>query len=1344
MADNDIAIRLIVRADGTAVISNVAGSLDELGKKAKDTAKETESMFTSMLKANIVASAIQKVSGFLIDSASRMMELGDALSETNAGFSALTQRAGIDAVEALNNMRTGADGMLTDLNLMKIGSDILGTGLQITAGQMGDLTAVAKTLGEVHGKELPEAMSIFTSAIERGSDKALLALGVDIDLKSITDKLGNSATEAEKKQAFFNAALEKAKQAAEGASAGGESFHDTLIKLRVSWDNWLAGTGEATNSSQTLATATRVLIEALKTLGGWIGSVAKLLWDDLVGVFEMTADSLRSASEAFIKFLGVMEKIPGFGWAKDLKQDLQDLLSGFDDMGKKSSTVGKTIIPDAMNTASTSVAGLKKATDEAKKANDEFYKNLQQEIKDTSADAANYFGDIEVSIVDGTQKPMGDAEKAAAKLYQAFQKFGIESTASIDALANSATEDFSTIVNSSNVTGEELKKSIEAYYSFMASKNREVPAEFDLMYIAIESQADKTNHNLIAGNEDAAAKSTSAWDSFKTGFAGIMDTIAGNFKNIISGLISGTVNAGNALTSIFTSIFDGIGSKIGSSLSGIFKNMGGLLGSISGPLGSMIGSAIGAIGGAIVGLFKKLFAGKSPEATAISDVMRDFGQSIGKDTAAEITKAIAARFGTEKLATKVAIGIYLPEVQLILIKDQLKTVTTAIAEDWASRWVSTRAVLINDLHDTAEQAAAEMQPLMQAVLTAMQKTGAVVGPELANWILWARQMGQAFDTAGLQIENAAGKLVDFGKYLNVQMAKQDFTSYLKQELANLVTAFEDFKNRLDFSKIIKGSFSTLSTVFSQIKKKILDLKKDMQDIGMTDAEITAKMKDLGAEVMPLLQLASTYTLSTLKQMDAMGKGTTEVWNAVGSSMQQQLSLMKQLGMEDTKLFKELNKEYQELKHKEDTIKALTGPMVDYFKALDSAGQITAKNFDQYVGQALGYMQQLIKAGATTSEVWGALSQVFELLKEKHDAIGIKEDSPIYKALEKMYESYKKLQGVTTIMDSLNAMSTLLGKNMFNTGQDIETWGTQIHQYFNEMIKGGMSLQQIVGQYGGTLHQLYLEYQAQGKDVPGWLQKVEHEYEIQQKAQDAANQAQRDMQIAMLEGFAAIIKALGGDVPAAIQEAIDALKRLGDQGKISARGPVDIGKDMAAAFLNAASAINAAKTAYNNMHAAMTSTAQMAAANVATAYKSIPSTVKTQIDLNVPHGKNLGQFEVDRDKVELHWQPLSRGMDYIPYDGYRALLHKGEGVLNSYDNRQYQSSQNSYSNSSSSSSHNNYNGGGVGQSAAINVNITTFDSQGVEDVVKTKVIPALNRALQNNTQGFKSFVSNAAN
>jgi hypothetical protein len=123
------------------------------------------------------------------------------------GFRALTDGIG-----------AASKGFVADMELMQSANKAILLGLPITTESMAELTRSAVTLGRAMGLDATTAVDNFITALGRSSPQILDNLGLSVKLGEANEayarQLGKTAdglTEAERKTAFYNAALEAAR-----------------------------------------------------------------------------------------------------------------------------------------------------------------------------------------------------------------------------------------------------------------------------------------------------------------------------------------------------------------------------------------------------------------------------------------------------------------------------------------------------------------------------------------------------------------------------------------------------------------------------------------------------------------------------------------------------------------------------------------------------------------------------------------------------------------------------------------------------------------------------------------------------------------------------------------------------------------------------------------------------------------------------------------------------------------------------------------------------------------------------------------------------------------------------
>lgn len=139
--------------------------------------------------------------------------VGEALEldQLTATFNALTDAAGIDAQEAIANLRKETTGLVDDATLFEAGNKFLAIGLADTSEEAGELAGMATKLGVAMGVDARSAMENFTLLLANQSILRLDQMGLSsANVRARMAELTGGTEEAEKQQKKLNKELEKA------------------------------------------------------------------------------------------------------------------------------------------------------------------------------------------------------------------------------------------------------------------------------------------------------------------------------------------------------------------------------------------------------------------------------------------------------------------------------------------------------------------------------------------------------------------------------------------------------------------------------------------------------------------------------------------------------------------------------------------------------------------------------------------------------------------------------------------------------------------------------------------------------------------------------------------------------------------------------------------------------------------------------------------------------------------------------------------------------------------------------------------------------------------------------
>lgn len=228
-----------------------------------------------------------------------IQSIGDIEGVSNA-FDNMVKSAGGVADVMLGKVRDALNGTVSDLEIMRNVNQAINLGLPATADQMAELADIAQNLGRAVGRGPVLAFQDLVLGIGRQSRMILDNLGIVVDsVKAYEDYaaiLGKSAselTEAEKKQAFFNATIEQGR--GKMASMGKEQLTtgEKLAQLTASWDNWVKDLKLAIAESGALEQVFALVRDVMQEIMDLVNSNP----DFLKGLFEQAISLARSLFE---------------------------------------------------------------------------------------------------------------------------------------------------------------------------------------------------------------------------------------------------------------------------------------------------------------------------------------------------------------------------------------------------------------------------------------------------------------------------------------------------------------------------------------------------------------------------------------------------------------------------------------------------------------------------------------------------------------------------------------------------------------------------------------------------------------------------------------------------------------------------------------------------------------------------------------------------------------------------------------------------------------------------------------------------------------------------------------
>lgn len=207
--------------------------LDQYGNKAESTAaKVRRSSQTQTTAYQGIASGLRTIGiaaaglGVAVAGVSALANQAERLSSVSNAFDRLSFRVGALSEDLLPKLRRATRGLVTDFELMQKANNAIILGLPLTSDSMEEMFDIATKLGRSLGVDATRAVESMTTGIGRQSRLMLDNIGIIVDSERAYQKyareLGKTAeelTDAEKKQAFFNEAMIKGREAVKGLTA---------------------------------------------------------------------------------------------------------------------------------------------------------------------------------------------------------------------------------------------------------------------------------------------------------------------------------------------------------------------------------------------------------------------------------------------------------------------------------------------------------------------------------------------------------------------------------------------------------------------------------------------------------------------------------------------------------------------------------------------------------------------------------------------------------------------------------------------------------------------------------------------------------------------------------------------------------------------------------------------------------------------------------------------------------------------------------------------------------------------------------------------------------------------
>lgn len=246
------------------------------------------------------------------------IERGGKVSAMRQSFEALSggseqARARIDAI------RKSTGGLVTDMEAMQAANKAMLLDLGLTDAQMGDLAATATVLGRAMGQDANKSLDDLITALGRSSPMILDNLGLSVKLgeahEAYARALGKTAdelTDAEKKQAFMNAAMDAASAKVEqlgglqlNAADHGHQLWTQFKNLGDATASWVSNLGPVTWAIEGVVNKMKLWEELLRGgLRAGLNEYKRQVEGDIPKAHGAAADAVAASAKRMSSSMG--------------------------------------------------------------------------------------------------------------------------------------------------------------------------------------------------------------------------------------------------------------------------------------------------------------------------------------------------------------------------------------------------------------------------------------------------------------------------------------------------------------------------------------------------------------------------------------------------------------------------------------------------------------------------------------------------------------------------------------------------------------------------------------------------------------------------------------------------------------------------------------------------------------------------------------------------------------------------------------------------------------------------------------------------------------------------------
>lgn len=289
-------------------------------------AKQATSFFT----AEAALDALKEVAHLAAETLREITIEGAEFADVEKNFEHLTESAGRLGSTIIQDLKAGTHDTVTEFNLMKIASQDLAAGMNLTDSQFQTLSKGAFALAQATGTDVKQALDTMNDAMLTGRTRSLAMLTGKIDLAAAEEKfaasLGTTSDRLSaegKLEAARAAILEKVGDATNRLGEQTDGLDEKVAQLSVGYHNFLEDLGKTIATSPVIIAGMDGIQAAL---GEAFGPERANLIQTISHYIEQAAIDVLGLAETTVDAVGIM----GSEWnaAKVVFGDIMQIIDG--------------------------------------------------------------------------------------------------------------------------------------------------------------------------------------------------------------------------------------------------------------------------------------------------------------------------------------------------------------------------------------------------------------------------------------------------------------------------------------------------------------------------------------------------------------------------------------------------------------------------------------------------------------------------------------------------------------------------------------------------------------------------------------------------------------------------------------------------------------------------------------------------------------------------------------------------------------------------------------------------------------------------------------------------------